>query len=194
MKDRRIAFLDRDGVLTVPREQDSKGYAPRSVAELDFYADAADSVLRLKSAGFDAVIVTNQPDVASGLLTRKSLDEIHEVVRNRLEIDSIRTCPHASKDACSCRKPLPGLLLENDQLGPVDYASSWMIGDRDSDVQAGSAAGCRTVFIHRGWTAETGSGADVVVRSLMEAVDTILATQHSDGGWWTRDSQHQDLH
>ena len=172
----RVAFLDRDGVLTVPLEQDGKGYAPRTVAELKFYADAADSVLRLKSAGYAAVIVTNQPDVSSGLLTKASLNEIHAVVRSRLEVDSIRTCPHSTRDGCRCRKPLPGLLLTQDDLGPVDYSSSWMVGDRDSDIQAGTAAGCRTVFLDRGWTAETGLGADAVVRTLTEAVDTILTS------------------
>ena len=173
---RRVAFLDRDGVLTVPIEQDGKGYAPRTIAELQFYPDAAYSVYRLKSAGYVPVIVTNQPDISSGVLTQESLGEIHTVVRSRMGIDLIRTCPHTSTDSCTCRKPLPGLLLEEDQLGPIDYSTSWIVGDRDSDIQAGIAAGCRTVFIDRGWTAETGHGADAVVRSLREAVDTILAS------------------
>ena len=173
---RRIVFLDRDGVLTIPRELDGKGYAPRSSAELTFYLDSVESVHRLRASGYAVVIVTNQPDIAAGLMTQESLDEIHEVVRSSLGIDAIHTCPHVPTDLCSCRKPLPGLLLEEDQIAPVDFPSSWMVGDRDSDTQAGLAAGCRTVFIDRGWTAETGAGADVVVRTLTEAVTTILAS------------------
>ena len=77
---RRVIFLDRDGVVTVPREVSGKGYAVRSVSELQFYDDAAESVLRLKAAGFDVVIVTNQPDVSAGLITQPVLEDRKSVV------------------------------------------------------------------------------------------------------------------
>ncbi len=172
---RRVVFLDRDGVVTVPVEVEGKGYAARSLADLEFYPDAEDSVRRLRDAGFDVVIVTNQPDVSTGDLDARTLEAIHDQVAVRLMVTRIRTCPHVSADACSCRKPLPGLLIDEAQVSPVDFDASWLVGDRDSDIGAGLAMGCRTVFIDRGWTAETGRAAEAMVSTLTEAVDTILS-------------------
>lgn len=171
---RRVVFLDRDGVVTVPRREAGKGFAARSLAELEFYPDAAASVQRLKTAGFDVVIVTNQPDIAAGLLAPEALDAMNEVVRERLVVDAIRTCPHSRSDDCPCRKPRPGLLLQEDGEQAVDFAESWLVGDRDSDIEAGLAVGCRTVFLDRGWTGETGAAAQAIASTMGEAVDTIL--------------------
>jgi D-glycero-D-manno-heptose 1,7-bisphosphate phosphatase len=179
--DRRVVFLDRDGVLTIPTEVEGKGYAPRSVSELKFYHDAFDSVTRLKTAGFDVVIVTNQPDVSAGLVTQASLDEIHEVLSSRLKVDRIRTCTHLAVDACRCRKPLTGLLIDENLEEPLTFALSWMVGDRDSDIEAGRAAGCETIFIDRGWTGETGEKADFTVADLTRAVDAIIGSVVSLG-------------
>ncbi len=173
---RRVAFLDRDGVLTIPREVSGKGYAARSVSELQFYDDAAESVMRLKAAGFDVVIVTNQPDVSAGLITHPALEDIHDVVATHLKVDRIRTCTHLAVDGCRCRKPLPGLLIDEGLEEPLSFASSWMVGDRDSDIEAGQSAGCRTIFIDRGWVGETGDKADVVAADLAHAVDAIVST------------------
>jgi D-glycero-D-manno-heptose 1,7-bisphosphate phosphatase len=174
MSARRVVFLDRDGVITVPIENSGKGYAPRSVAQLNFYSDAANSIVRLKEAHYDIVIVTNQPDVSSGHMTHESLEQIHAKVRRCLGVESINTCPHARSDSCKCRKPLPGLLLREDAVEPVDFSVSWMVGDRDSDIESGISAGCRTIFIDRGWADEIGSRAEVVVSEFSEAVDAIL--------------------
>jgi len=171
---RKVAFLDRDGVLTIPTKVAGKGYAPRSVSELKFYDDAADSVARLKAAGFDVVIVTNQPDVSAGLITLSNLSDIHEVVTKRLKVDKIRTCTHLAVDACRCRKPLPGLLIDEDLEEPLSFTSSWMVGDRDSDIEAGRSVGCATIFIDRGWTGETGEKADFTATDLTRALDTIV--------------------
>lgn len=173
---RRVAFLDRDGVVTVPQVLDGKGFAVRRVDELRLYDDAADSVARLAAHGFDVVIVTNQPDLSTGLIDDEELAAMHSLLARRLRLTSIRVCPHVREDACGCRKPATGMLLAEDAASPVDWAASWMVGDRDSDVAAGLAVGCRTVFIERGWRAETGGSAHVIASTLAEAVDTILAS------------------
>lgn len=172
---RRVVFLDRDGVVTVPVAVDGKGYAAQSLADLEFYPDAEDSVRRLREAGYDVVIVTNQPDVSTGDLDPATLEAIHDQVATRLAVTRIRTCPHASADGCACRKPLPGMLIDEARAAPVAFEESWLVGDRDSDILAGLAMGCRTVFIRRGWTAETGLAAGAMVSTLTEAVDTILS-------------------
>ena len=172
---RRVVFLDRDGVVTVPIEREGKGYAARSRDELEFYQDAEDSISRLRQAGFEIVVVTNQPDLAKGLINRAELEEIHAEVMAKLGPLRINTCPHVAADNCRCRKPLPGMLLAEGESEPVLFEESWLVGDRDSDIAAGLAAGCRVIFIDRGWADETGSRAGTVVLSLAEAVDTILA-------------------
>lgn len=171
---RRVVFLDRDGLLVVPEDKDGKGYAVRRLSDLRIYPDVGAALGRLKQAGYDLVVVTNQPDVALGLLDPRELSRMHARLQDELPLDRIRVCPHDRSAACDCRKPRPGLLLANDGLGPVDYAASWMVGDRDSDVAAGQVAGCRTVFIDRGWRDESGVGADFVSDSLATATDAIL--------------------
>ncbi len=171
---RRVVFLDRDGVVVVPECRDGKGYAIRRLADLEFYPDAQGSVARLSEAGFDVVIVTNQPDVAADLIEEAELAAIHAEVLATLDVTRIHTCPHSAGAGCACRKPRPGLLAMEAAIDSVDFEGSWMVGDRDSDIAAGLAVGCRTVFIDRGWVAETGRGAGAVVLSLTEAVDTIL--------------------
>ncbi len=171
---RRVVFLDRDGVITVPDERDGKGYAVRSLQGLRFYPDAAASVSRLLAAGYDVVVVTNQPDVANGLMDSATLDAINARVTELTGVTRIRTCPHRREDSCTCRKPLPGLLLEEHGAEPVDFAASWMVGDRDSDMAAGRAVGARTVFLDRGWVAESGQDAQHVSQDLEGAVDLIL--------------------
>lgn len=172
---RKVVFLDRDGVLTVPDERDGKGYAVRSVESLRFYPDAVSAVGRLRAAGFDVVVVTNQPDVAHGLIDEGTLEAIHAQVTEVTGVTRIRTCPHSRADACPCRKPQPGLLFDEAAHEAVDFASSWMVGDRDSDIGAGLSVGARTVFLDRGWTGETGEGAHAMVSTLAEAVDIILS-------------------
>jgi D-glycero-D-manno-heptose 1,7-bisphosphate phosphatase len=152
------------------------------MSELQFYDDAAESVLRLKAAGFDVVIVTNQPDVSAGLITQQDLDDIHDVVASYLKVDRIRTCTHRAVDACKCRKPLPGLLVEEGLEEPLSFPSSWMVGDRDSDIGAGRSVGCRTVFIDRGWVREAGNKADITAVDLADAVDAIVFCVTSSRG------------
>ena len=171
---RRIVFMDRDGVLTIPIAKDGKGFAPRSLDELEFYPDAVESVKALRLAGFEVVVATNQPDVSSGKISPLELERIHAEVRRKLGVNGIRTCPHQTKDGCYCRKPLPGLLLAEEALGGIDFANSWMLGDRDSDIQTGLAAGCKTVFIDRGWKNETGVMASSRAGKLSDAVAFVL--------------------
>lgn len=159
----------------MPLEREGKGYAVRSREELEFYPDAVNAVSRLRQSGFEIVVVTNQPDLAKGLINRDELEAIHAVVMARLGPMTIHTCPHVAADNCLCRKPLPGMLFAEGEIEPVSFEESWLVGDRDSDIEAGLAAGCRAIFIDRGWSDETGSRAVKVVLSLAEAVDTILA-------------------
>jgi D-glycero-D-manno-heptose 1,7-bisphosphate phosphatase len=127
---------------------------------------------------FKLIVVTNQPDIARGKATRASIDELNEHLRRELPVDDLLMCPHDNGDGCDCRKPKPGLLFRAAEKHGLDLRSSFMVGDRWSDVDAGAAAGCFTVFIDYRYN-ERGptSPPDARVSSLQEAVDAIV--QHS---------------
>lgn len=171
----RAVFLDRDGVINNAHVVDGRPYPPRSVAELKVASGVADGLTRLRAAGFRLIVVSNQPDVARGLTTRAAIEAIHAALCAQLPLDEIRVCYHDDADYCMCRKPLPGLLLDAARSGGIDLQSSFMIGDRWRDVQAGRAAGCRTVLLNRCYDEPIGAVPDALVTTFDEAVTWILS-------------------
>jgi D-glycero-D-manno-heptose 1,7-bisphosphate phosphatase len=170
-------FLDRDGVIVVPDIRDRRSYAPRRLADFRIYPEAAPSLQRLKRAGFLLAVVTNQPDVANGLVLRSEVDAMHEIMSRELCLDAVQVCFHGQADRCECRKPKPGMILElADKLG-IKLEDSFMVGDRASDVEAGRAAGCTTVFIDRGYAEPAPHAPDYTVHSIAQAADAIIAAR-----------------
>jgi D-glycero-D-manno-heptose 1,7-bisphosphate phosphatase len=92
-----------------------------------------------------------------------------------LPVDEIRTCYHDDADQCCCRKPAPGMLLEAALAHNLDLSASFILGDRWRDVEAGLRAGCRTVFLDRGYRERRPVRAHGVVGSVPEAVAWILS-------------------
>ena len=88
-------------------------------------------------------MVTNQPDVARGTQTREAVDAMHARLRAELPLDAIYACWHDDADACACRKPKPGMLVDAARDLGLDLAHSFMVGDRWRDTAAGLAAGCQ---------------------------------------------------
>ena len=180
---RRAVFLDRDGVLN--RSVVSKsgaGRAPWVVSEVEVLGSNRASVQVLAKAGWLLVIVTNQPDVSRGLLSEADALAINGVVERTFpEISASYLCIHTGSDGCSCRKPLPGMLLRAAGEWEIDTASSWMVGDRWVDIAAGKAAGCRTVLIEGpdSWLPTSNGAApsdvvpDFVVSDLSQAASII---------------------
>lgn len=175
---RRAVLLDRDGVLVEPVVREGRPYPPEGPGNLKIYPDAPDALARLKAAGFLLVIVTNQPDVIRGNKTRAEIEAVNAVVMARLPIDDIFVCWHDDPDDCACRKPKPGLLLQAAARYGIDLPASFLIGDRWRDVDAGAAAGCRTVLIDRHYREREPSAIpDFRTVSLAEAADWILKTE-----------------
>jgi len=174
LKLRSAIFFDRDGVLTIPINFNGKGYAPRSLEDFKYYSDAAESLLRTHDSGFLNIVVSNQPDVSNGLLLVSVLENMSSKMLKDLKLDEVNNCQHISSDNCYCRKPKPGMIHSAAQRLGIDLTKSWMVGDRDGDMEAGSSSGLRTVFIDRNWSEESGSMAEFRCNSLTEAVDLIL--------------------
>ena len=170
-------FLDRDGVINRARERDGKPYPSASLSEFEIFSEVPEACRRLKQAGFLLVVATNQPDVGRGTLKREAVEEIHAEMRRRLPLDRVEVCYHPGRGLsdCDCRKPKPGMLLRAAHELGIDLRQSWMVGDRWRDVDCGHAAGCRTIFIDRGYAEELKQQPDFRVKNLLEAVEIILA-------------------
>ena len=172
---RRAVFLDRDGVLNEAPVRDGTPFPPATLAELHILPGTAEALARLKEREFLLLVVTNQPDVARGRQKRAVVEEICRRLRVELPLDDIFTCYHDDGDACDCRKPLPGLMIRAAQQYGIDLSRSFLTGDRWRDIDAGARAGCRTVWIDRGYAERSPSSTpDARVNSLPEAVDWIL--------------------
>ncbi|MEQ8667324.1 MAG: HAD family hydrolase [Rhodospirillales bacterium] len=169
-------FLDRDGVLNKSIVIDGMPTSPMTADAVELYADVPDACRRLKAAGFLLICVTNQPNIARGI---QSADTVHAIsIRLAVELglDDMRVCPHDDGDGCHCRKPKPGLILDAARDHGIDLAASFMVGDRWRDIDAGRAAGCRTIWIDRGY-AERGARADLVCQGLGDAAERICGAE-----------------
>lgn len=170
----RAVFLDRDGVIDRAYVREGKPYPPTSLAEIEVLPGVPQALSALRKAGFLLIVVTNQPDVARGITSREAVEEINKHLAWHLAIDEFCACFHDTNDGCDCRKPLPGALLAAAKRHSIDLMSSYMVGDRWLDIEAGSRAGCKTIFIDYGYTEKQPESVDYRVSSLLEAAQIIL--------------------
>jgi D-glycero-D-manno-heptose 1,7-bisphosphate phosphatase len=168
------AFIDRDGVINHAEIRNGKPYPPGSIDGVRLCDGVAEALVALRGAGFETIVVTNQPDVGAGRQAREVLESIHAHLLRTLALDDIRVCYHVDADECSCRKPKPGMLLAAAAERGIDLGRSFMIGDRWRDIDAGHAVGCRTVLVGRGYEERPAEGFDVQVGSLLDASRWIL--------------------
>ena len=176
----KAVFLDRDGVINANLVRNGKPVAPTSLAEFRILPGAADAVRRLKDANFLTIVVTNQPDVRTGLTPKATMEAMHDEIRRQMPIDDFFICFHVDADNCACRKPKPGLILDAARKHNIDLASSYIVGDRWRDVLAGQASGCKTIFVDYGFVQDQSVTADQTVKSLAEAAGLILKSDYKN--------------
>jgi D-glycero-D-manno-heptose 1,7-bisphosphate phosphatase len=188
-------FLDRDGVITEPVRDPRLGTceSPYRAADVALVAGAAAALRELRAMGFVLIGASNQPAAAKGSVALRDLRAVHErtvalLAAERAELDDWRYCLHhpdavaAELAECACRKPRPGLLLSAARDHRLDLSRSWMIGDSDSDVLAGQAAGARTVLLAHPRTAHRRTGAAVpTLRASQLSVATRLLAAYAPG-------------
>lgn len=172
----RAVFLDRDGVINRALVRDGKPYPPAGLSEFEILPGVPEACAALKNAGFLLVVATNQPDVGRGTISKDVVEAIHRHMLEKLALDRVEVCYHPGKGAsnCDCRKPRPGMLLRAARELGIDLQRSWMVGDRWRDIDCGSAAGCRTVLVDRGYSEELRQLPDFRVAGLPEAAQLIL--------------------
>jgi D-glycero-D-manno-heptose 1,7-bisphosphate phosphatase len=178
---RAAVFLDRDGVLNEVEVRDGTPHPPVGVEHLSLLPGVVEACYRLRELGFALVVVTNQPDIARGKQTRDEVDRMHDVLRAWLPLDEIVVCAHDDADNCPCRKPRPGMMLDAAARMDLDLASSFCVGDRWRDVEAGKRAGVMTIFVDRGYGERHPTDADAIVASLPAAVE-VIESQRVRGG------------
>ena len=147
---RSAVFLDRDGVINENRSD----YV-RSTEQLHIFPAALPALARLAQSEHAIVIITNQSAIGRGLVSAETVAQINHYLLERIHaaggrIDALYLCPHAPDDACECRKPRPGLLLQASSELQLDLTRSWLIGDAISDLQAAIASGTRPILVGTG--------------------------------------------
>jgi len=144
---KKAVFIDRDGVVNKKRNDYVK-----SKNEFILLEGVIESIRLLNKNGFLVIIVTNQSAINRGILTKETLDEIHELMRTELRshgcvIDAIYYCPHRPEEDCNCRKPRPGLIKKALNDYNISPNESWFIGDDETDMIAAKNAGIRGIRI-----------------------------------------------
>jgi D-glycero-D-manno-heptose 1,7-bisphosphate phosphatase len=137
---RQAFFLDRDGVINVDH-----GYVYRS-DNFQFMEGIVSVLKRLSAKGYLLIVVTNQSGIGRGYYTEEDFNTLTSWMRQQLsdegiEFTAVYSCPHSPDEGCDCRKPAPGMFLQAGMEYNLDLSASWMVGDKESDMQAAAAAG-----------------------------------------------------
>ena len=160
---KKTVFIDRDGVINKIIYHKEHGIldSPSTVDQFELLPQVTDAINRLHNLGYFLVVVSNQPGLAKNNFDLDTFEQTKEKMKNELKksdafVDAEYYCLHHPDGVnekytkvCDCRKPKPGMILQAAKDHDLDIANSWMIGDGITDIQAGSAAGCKTILIGR---------------------------------------------
>ncbi|HEV2614241.1 MAG TPA: bifunctional histidinol-phosphatase/imidazoleglycerol-phosphate dehydratase HisB [Gammaproteobacteria bacterium] len=176
---RKILFIDRDGTLI----NEPEDFQIDSIEKLVFLQDVFDSLLKLKKAGFSFVMVSNQDGLGTPSLPLDNFNPPHELMLRIFEsqgivFESVRICPHKSVDNCDCRKPKIGLLLDYLRDQTIDRDNSYVIGDRETDIQLAQNLGITGIKYNNNWLEITRSILEkprtaTIIRKTKETAITV---------------------
>jgi D-glycero-D-manno-heptose 1,7-bisphosphate phosphatase len=171
---KKIVFLDRDGVINK-----EIGYLHK-IDDFEFIDEVFDACLYFQSLNYQVIIITNQSGIARGYYSE---DDFHilnnwmleQFSNHGINILDVFFCPHSPKSTCECRKPKPGMFIQANEKYNIDTENSWMIGDKETDVQAANAAGIHnTILVKSGHIInEKNSNAAYIVSSISQAKEEI---------------------
>jgi D-glycero-D-manno-heptose 1,7-bisphosphate phosphatase len=182
---RRAVFVDRDGVICRNRKDHVKSWE-----EFVFLPGAVEAMVGLTRLDLPIVVITNQAVINRGIVPEEVVEDINHRMALAIEaaggrVDKVMYCPHRPDEHCACRKPQPGMLLDAARDLGLDLAHSYLVGDAETDMQAGQAVGCHCYMVL------TGRGARQLVPALIRgrlsfavkwnlgaAVDAILRREN----------------
>jgi D-glycero-D-manno-heptose 1,7-bisphosphate phosphatase len=169
----KAVLLDRDGIINQSVVREGRPFPPNSLGDFRFVEMIHDSLETLKKRGYLLIIFTNQPDVARGTKSIAGVNVLNDYICQNLPIDKVYTCFHDNNDNCDCRKPKPGMILQAAKDYNLDLSLSYVVGDRWRDIDAGVAAGCKTVFVDYGYDESLRGKPDFTIMKVSELIDII---------------------
>jgi D-glycero-D-manno-heptose 1,7-bisphosphate phosphatase len=165
-------FLDRDGTLI-----EEVGYCAHP-GQVRVFPGVVEVLQRLREAGFLLILITNQSGIGRGYFSDEDYRAVQAEFERQIQpmrLDAVYYCPDATPS--TCRKPSPGMLLEAAREHSIDLARSYMVGDKTSDMEAGQAAGCRTILVQTGYGRQQVEACPTfIANDLMEAKQFILSS------------------
>ncbi len=171
----KAVFLDRDGVIN--RE---KSYLYK-IEDFEVIEGVFEAVKAFKVHHFLVLVITNQSGIGRGYYTLNDFYCLNEWMltkfkKQRTPLDDVSYCPHVPDDHCECRKPQPGMILDLSQKYNIDLTESWLVGDKEIDVQTGVNAGIhRNILVRSGHPIdETHTKALFIRDSLYQCINVIL--------------------
>ena len=174
----KAVFLDRDGVINKPIVIEGKSYAPQSLKDFKIFPKVKVAVKKLRNNGFKVFVISNQPDIGNKLIKKKTLNQMHKLLKSKVPVNKIYFCPHTRNDKCKCRKPNPGMIIKASKDSGILLKESYVIGDRKTDIDAGLKAGCKTIFVNHNYVEKKPTKQEKTVKSLHAAVKYILKSQN----------------
>lgn len=171
---RKAILLDRDGTLIIDR------IYLNDPGQIEYLPGVFDALRMLRDSGYVFAVATNQSGVPRGLVDVRNLDEIHRIIqadfaRYGVDILSFHSAPYMTNNDHHFRKPNPGMLLEAANWHRLDLHRSWMVGDRDTDVEAGHRAGMRSALLSADphWQSEWAP-PEIIAPGLLDVAHAIL--------------------
>jgi D-glycero-D-manno-heptose 1,7-bisphosphate phosphatase len=173
MYSKRAIFLDRDGVLIKAPKYKKKPHSIRKFKDIKILKNVKKSLSILREK-FLLIMITNQPDVSRKKIKKKTVIRINQFLKKILELNDVYVCYHDDIDLCECRKPKPGMILKAKKKWKINLKKSYLIGDRNSDIEAGKRAGCKNFFINYDYNENLPKKKNCIyIKTLSEAISKI---------------------
>ena len=136
---KKAVFFDRDGVLNQLVKRNKGYFSPRKKSDFSIISNSIKVTKYTKLKGYLNIVISNQPDIMGGYLSKKELNDMTEILYNKLIIDDVFYCTH-DDNICQCKKPLPGLIFQAQEKWNIDLNNSIMIGDTEKDYYAAKSS------------------------------------------------------
>ena len=170
----KTIFLDRDGVINKEVNYLHK------IEDLEFIDGVFDACVYFQSLGYQIIIITNQAGIARGYFNKEDYYALTSWMLKQFQLNGIKVldifyCPHGPNSSCNCRKPKPGMFLEADKIHRINLKDSWMIGDKETDIQAAHKAGIeKTILVKSGHPIDMNNSKSMfIIDSIKEAIKII---------------------
>lgn len=173
VKSNKAVFLDRDGVLNIPKIIKNKSYAPTNLKDFRLYPNVSKFCKLLKKKGYLLIVISNQPDYLKKKISLKILHEMNNKLKKKIEFDDIYVALSSNKKNFF-KKPNPGMLLKAKKKYKINFKKSFLIGDRFTDIETANKVGCKSIFINRNYNELRPTYQIKNTNSFQEAARFIL--------------------